>query len=278
MFEIQGNSVTTGENSGMNTRQQDSGGNPFSDTIAFHTSVLNGMSHEMRTQMSSIISLAFLLKEKSLTEPERDEFVNQIYNTCGQLIALFENYLESAIVDSGISKNDEISCNQNNLLDSLLSEFREVLSKGGKDTIELVTETQFSQSHDIFIDKTRIYRILRCLFHNSLQNTDSGYIKIGYFNNEGTITFYVLDSGQGYLKTREFLNSTDLTYSLSQYNDLSSAVNITLAKKLIQFLGGTCSIKNNGTSGSGIYFSVPSRMKPKTPVTVNKFVNSNILI
>jgi len=274
MFEIQGNIISAGDNSGINTRQQDNGVNPFSNTIAFHTSVLSGMSHEMRTQMNSIVSLAFLLKDNSLIVPERDEFINQIYITCEQLIALFENYLESAIVDTGISKNDEISCNQNNLLDPLFSEFREVLRKGGKGDIELVTETQFSESHDVFIDKARIYRILRCLFQNSLQNTDSGYIKIGYFSSENEVTFYVLDSGQGYLKTMEFLHSNDLTDSLSQHQDLSSAVNITLAKKLIQYLRGTYSIKCNGTSGTGIYFSIPVRGHSKTEITINKYFNS----
>lgn len=278
MFEIQGNSISAGDNRGINIRQQDKGDNPFSKTFAFHTSVLNGMSHEMRTRMNAIISFAYLLKDKSLIDPERDEFINQIYITCEQMIELFENYLESAIVETGISENDEISCNQNNLLDSLLSEFREVLRNGRKDDIELVTEIQFSELPDIFIDKTRIYRVLRCLFQNSLQNTDSGYIKIGYLSSENEITFYVLDSGQGYLKTREFLHTNNLTDSLSKYHDLSSAVSITLAKKLIQFLRGSYTIKCNGTSGTGIYFSIPVRRHPKTGITINKYVNTMIKI
>lgn len=278
MFEIQGNSISAGDRPGINARQQDNGMNPFSNTISFHTSVLNGMSHEMRTQMNSIVSLAFLLKDNSLLGPARDEFINQIYCTCEQLITLFENYLESAIVDTGISKNDEIICNQNNLLDSLFSEFREILRKGGKDDIELVTESQFSESHDFFIDKARIYRIIRCLFQNSIQNTDSGYIKIGYFSSLNEVTFYVLDSGQGFLKTKEFLHTNDLTDSLTQHQDLSSAVNIALAKKLIQFLRGSYSIKCNGTSGTGIYFSIPIRVHPKTEIPINKYVNSMISI
>lgn len=276
MFEIQGNSISAVDNSGTNARQQDIGINPVSGSVAFHTSVLNGMSHEMRTQMNSIVSLAFLLKDNSLIGPERDEFINQIYLTCEQMIALFENYLESAIVDTAITKNDEINCSQNNLLDNLFSEFRELLRKGGKNDIELVTETQFSASHDIYIDKTRVYRILRCLFQNAVQNTDSGYIKIGYFSSENEVTFYVLDSGQGFLKTREFLHTNNLTDSLSQHQDLSSAVNITLAKKLIHFLRGSYSIKCNGTSGTGIYFSIPVRLHQKNEITINKYVNSMI--
>jgi K+-sensing histidine kinase KdpD len=278
MFEIQGNSSLTGDNSNTINRHQENGLNPLSKTIAFHTSVLNGMSHEMRTQMNAIVSLAFLLKDSSLNEHEKEEFINQIYSTCEKLITLFENYLESAIVETDITKNDEISCNLNNLLDSLLNEFREVLRKGVENEIELVTENQFSDPHYVFIDKTRIYRILRCLFHNSIQNTDSGYIKIGYCSSEADITFYVLDSGQGFLKTKEFFHTNNLTDSLSQFPDLSSAVNITLAKKLIQFLHGSYSIKCNGTSGTGIYFSIPAQQHAKSDININKYVNSMISI
>jgi len=240
--------------------------------------VLNGMSHEMRTQMNAIVSFAFLLKNSSFKEPEKEEFLNHIYLTCEHLISLFENYLESAIVDSGASKNDEVSCNLNNVIDGLISEFREILRKGGKENIELVTETQGSDLHEIYIDKTRVYRILRCLFQNSIQNTNSGYIKIGYYISNNEVAFYVLDSGQGFSKTKEFLHTNDLTDSLSQYQDLSSAVNISLAKKLIQFLRGSYSIKCNGTSGTGIYFSIPVRVQAKSDMIINKYVKSMISI
>lgn len=278
MFEIQGNSSSAGDNSIINTPLLDNGTSPMYKTLAFHTSVLNGMSHEMRTQMNAIVSFAFLLKNSAFKEPEREEFLNQIYLTCEHLISLFENYLESAIVDTGTSKNDEVSCNINNMLDGLISEFREVLKKGGKGDIELVTETQGSALNEVYIDKTRVYRILRCLFQNSIQNTNSGYIKIGYYVNNNEVAFYVLDSGQGFSKTKEFLHTNDLTDSLSQFQDLSSAVNISLAKKLIQFLRGSYSIKCNGTSGTGIYFSIPVRMHAKSDIINSKYINSMISI
>jgi len=278
MFEIQGYSRSDGDNSKGNTRLTESNLNPFPKTFAFHTSVLNGMSHEMRTQMNAIVSLAFLLKDNSIKEPEREDFINQIYLTCEQLIALFENYLESAIVDTGTSKNEESVCRLNNLLDSLFAEFREILIKGGRNSTELVEETQFSDSNEVIIDTTRVARILRCLFHNSIQNTISGYIKIGYYLSESNVTFYVLDSGQGFSKTKEFLQTNNLTDSLSQYPDLTSAVNITLAKKLIQFLHGSYTISCNGTNGTGIHFTLPVKLHAKSDITKNKHVNSMITI
>lgn len=273
MFEIQGNTSSSGEHTESRTLSKETVTNPFSKTIAFHTSVLNGMSHEIRTQMNAIVAFSFLLKESTLKEPEKEEFINQIYFTCEKLLSLFENYLESAILDTGGSNNNEDACNMNNLLDLLISEFREILKRSGKENIELITEIQNSGTNEIFIDKNKIFRVLRSLFHNSLQHTNSGYIKIGYYNTENEITFYVLDSGQGYSKTMDFLHTNDLSDSLGRHPDLTTALNISLAKKLIQVMHGSFNIRGNGTSGTGIYFSLPFKANVKKEPYQKKYVN-----
>ena len=130
----------------------------------------------------------------------------------------------------------------------------------------------------MIIDSDRIYRVIRNLFQNALKNTKSGYIKIGYDFDDGKVTFYVLDSGQGYFKCKEFLYSENMNESLTKYNDTNTAVNITLAKKLIQLLGGTYWINCNGLTGSGIYFSIPVRIVADPANSINKYFNNTIAI
>ncbi len=273
MFEIQGNSGSSGENAESRTLIKETVISPFSKTIAFHNSVLNGMSHEIRTQMNAIVAFSFLLKESTLMESEKEEFINQIYFTCEKLLFLFENYLESAILDTGGSQNNEDSCNLNNMLDLLISEFRETMQRSGKENVELVTEIQNAGTNEIYIDKNKIFRVLRSLFHNSLQHTNSGYIKIGYYNTDNEITFYILDSGQGFSKTLDFLHTNDLSESLGRYPDLTTAMNISLAKKLINAMNGSFNIRGNGTSGTGIYFSLPFKALVKKDQLQKKYVN-----
>jgi light-regulated signal transduction histidine kinase (bacteriophytochrome) len=144
--------------------------------------------------------------------------------------------------------------------------------------VELITEIPFTNSTEVFIDRNKLFRVIRSLFQNSIKNTKSGYIKIGYHFNNDTITFYVLDSGQGYFKNREFLQSENLNESLTLYNDTYSAINISLAKKLIQLLGGAIWIEKNGLTGSGMYFSVPVTVAAKSSENINKYVNTMISI
>jgi signal transduction histidine kinase len=240
--------------------------------------VLTGISHEMRTHMNAIVAFSFLMKDNHCNNSEREEFSNQILSSCEQLIGLFDSFLDSAILDTGNSKADSKICRIDSFMDELLSEFRDELRREGHTDLELVTEIQFSDSIEVVIDRNKIFRIIRSLFQNSLKNTKSGYIKIGYFFREDKINFYILDSGQGYFKCKEFLQSEDLNESLILHNDTYSAINITLAKKLIQMLGGTAFIECNGLTGTGFYFSVPAKQAVNTGINFNNYLNTMIAI
>jgi len=240
--------------------------------------VLTGISHEMRTHMNAIVAFSFMMKDNGCNNSERDEFSSQILNACEQLIGLFDSFLDSAIIDTGNSKADSKTCKLDSFLDELLSEFREELHKDGQKDIELITEIQFSDSIEVIIDKNKIYRVIRSLFQNSIKNTKSGYIKIGYFLRDEKVNFYILDSGQGYFKCKEFLQTDDLNESLILHNDTYTAINITLAKKLIQMLGGTIFVECNGLTGTGIYFSIPANLRASSDININKYIDTMIAI
>jgi K+-sensing histidine kinase KdpD len=241
-------------------------------------SIITGMSHEMRTHMNAIVAFSYLMKDNCCSNRDREEFSNQILTSCEQLIGLFDSFLDSAIIDLGNSKSDSKICKLNKMLDELLSEFREILMKEGQKELELITENQDSDISEVYMDKHRVFRVIRSLFQIAVKNTKSGYIKIGYHFRDGNLTFYLLDSGQGYFKCKEFLHTEDLNESFVQHNDMFTAINLTLAKKLISMLGGTIWIECNGLTGSGIYFSVPARSVETTDININKYSNTVIAI
>lgn len=251
---------------------------PIMDVNDKYTSIMNSISHEIRTQMNSIDSLAFLLKDDSLDETKKNDLINHIHLISKQLITMFENFTE---LEYGVNKNieeNEEKCSITSLLAPLFDEFRAHLIKCGKHKVELVNEIQNTNMHEVIINKINVYKIFRCLFLNSLQNTEFGYIKIGFYkkNNE-YLTFYLRDSGNGYEKTKELLYSKDIKSSLKQYNDLYAVINIFLAKKLIHALHGIVEINNNGTNGTEVYFTIPIKNADKPKLPFYKYLSSIFL-
>jgi signal transduction histidine kinase len=240
--------------------------------------LLTGMSHEMRTHMNSIVAFSFLMNNSGYNESEKEEFSNHILSSCEQLMSLFDNFLDSAIIDTGNSKTDLRKCKISNILEDLLAEFRVILKREDHKELVLILENQSSDHTEIYIDSNRVIRVIHNLFQNALYNTKSGYIKIGYYFRDSDIVFYVLDSGQGFAKCKEFLSTENLNDSLSRHNDTCSAINLTLARKLINLMEGTVWIESNGITGTGMYFSVPFREPEESKLLSNKYLNPKITI
>jgi|WetSurMetagenome_2_1015567.scaffolds.fasta_scaffold00769_10 two-component system, sensor histidine kinase and response regulator len=278
MFELAVNDTGTVGNSKLNTSDNGYSMDLLKKNMINCPTILKGMSHEMRTYMNAIVAFSFLMKEDNCNDSEREEFSNQILTSCELLIGLFDNFLDAAMMDTGNTKTELKICKLDNILDDALTEFRETMRKDGHKDMELITEIQYSNSAEVLIDKNKISRVIRSLFLNSIKNTKTGYIKIGYNFSDEKVNFHILDSGQGYFKCKEFLHTENMNESLSLYNDTYTAINITLAKKLIQMLDGTIWIECNGLTGTGIYFSVPAKKVAGSDVGINKFVNTMIAI
>jgi two-component system sensor histidine kinase/response regulator len=240
--------------------------------------ILTGMSHEMRTHMNSIVAFSFLMNSGGCGDGERKEYSNQILKSCEQLMVLFDNFLDSAIIDTGNSSAEPRNCNIGIILDDLLSEFRVILKREDHRDLVLILENQANKQQEVLIDSNRISRVIRSLFQNALHNTKSGYIKIGYYFRDDNVTFYVLDSGSGYQKCLEFLNSNNLNESLRLHDDTSSAINLTLARKLITLMEGKVWVESNGPAGTGMYFSIPVREANAPKVSLNHYNNTRIAI
>ena len=241
-------------------------------------SILTGMSHEMRTHMNAIVAFSFLMNQKGYNDEEREEFGNQILSSCEQILGLFDNFIDSVIVDTGNSKTELRTCKLDNIFDDLLSEFREVLRREKFKNLVLVTENQFSNTAEVIFDTNRVTRVIRILFQNALYNTKSGYIKVGYYFRDNKVTFYILDSGQGFSKCKEFLQTLDMSQSLMKYSDTYSAISISLVKKLIQLMEGSIWIECNGLTGIGMYFSIPAKAAVNTDLNDNNLTNTMIAI
>src|SRR5512133_40691 len=106
-------------------------------------SLLIGMSHEIRTYVNAIVGFTSLLELRSYEE-EANEFRDQIFKSCEQVVELYTGFLDSVLIDSGEIKTDTKICDLDNLLFNLISEFKEIFKKEGNP--DVVFETEFNYS------------------------------------------------------------------------------------------------------------------------------------
>ncbi|MDT8401574.1 MAG: HAMP domain-containing sensor histidine kinase [Bacteroidales bacterium] len=231
--------------------------NPLQQNGMLNTpSILTGLSHEVRTYMNSIVAFTFLSNNDNCTVEQRDEYNRHIMDSCDQLITLFDNFLDSALIDSDIPRSTVTNCKLKELLTDLLDDINNSISRFDKKKITLLLDKR-SGDDSIYIDKEKINRVLKNLFFNAFENTESGYIKLGYTRKKNRVEFYVIDSGNGYTKNRELLSCENITRYLGKHQNTFNTVSFILSRKLIESMNGELWIRPNEGNGTAMYFSVP---------------------
>lgn len=221
--------------------------------------ILAGVSHEVRTQMNSIVAFSYLMNNARFSDNERREFSDQIITSCEQLIGLFENFFDTAVLESGAVKEDLRESDAVRMFESLASQFRVLMRKKGKDNIVLIQEDDLPDKLMIRMNTARIERIITNLFRNALDNTFSGFIKLGCTYRDEKITYYVKDSGQGFSRSSHLLLSDNPELHYSDSQDTYSAMNLILARNLILALEGSIRVESNDAGGTSVFVTLPVR-------------------
>lgn len=229
----------------------------LSDDLDISLNLLFGMSHEMRTYMNSIVSFSFLMKYSNYDNNECEEFNNQVLVSCEQLIRLFDSFIYSEIIEKSSQSLKTSKRKFNIYINSIFSEFREILMKANHKDVVLLTENTSSDLLEVTVDFEKMSEVIKSIFYNAVKNTQSGYIKIVSYVRNDKLEFYIVDTGEEYNKYKEFIYSEDMNESLALFYDISSAINIVLARKILGLLHGTIWIERNDLNGSRVCFSVP---------------------
>jgi K+-sensing histidine kinase KdpD len=240
--------------------------------------ILAGVSHEVRTQMNSIVAFSYLINNERFSESERQEFSEQIITSCEQLIGLFENFFDTAALESGSVRENSRESDITALFGSLTSDFRVFMRKKGRDNVVFVQEDNLPERLMLKLDTVRTSRIVNNLFKNALDNTFSGFIKVGCTYNDETITFYVKDSGQGYPRSSDLLLSDNPEIQHSDSQDTYSAMNLILARNLILAMEGKIRVETNDAGGTSVFVSLPARESPGLKILTGTSSENKIAI
>jgi len=240
--------------------------------------ILTGLSHEVRTYMNSIVAFSYLQGNDNCSDEERKEYNDHILNSCEQLITHFDNFLDSALIDSEKKGTTPSRFRLDSMFEELAIELNDSITRfGKKEVVSFVLDEQ-PDTEGLYIDEERIIRVIKNLFYNALEHTNSGYVKIGYKKRDDKIIFYIIDSGNGYDINKELLTTGRITNDRVKSNNTFTTIGLILAQKLVKGMGGELWIEPNGINGSRVWFSTDIRSLPESENTKAQLIKSRIAI
>lgn len=231
-------------------------------------SFLANMSHEIRTPMNAIIGASELLRDDSLSKPERDEFTQILNSSSKELLDLFNRILELSQLESGSMEYRESEVTIHTLFIKLYSIFGQKISESEKQLALNFAEDL--QEIKIFTDLDKLTKVLSYLLENAVKFTEKGEIDFGCaIQDRQSILFYVKDTGLGISKTQQEKIFNKFTQVDNSYTRIYSGagLGLSLCKEIVDLLGGKLFIDSLPGEGSIFYFTIPL-----------KFAESNIVL
>jgi PAS domain S-box-containing protein len=221
------------------------------------TAFLHNVSHEIRTPMNAIIGFSTLLNEPDVSEEDRHQYTDIIFQSGSQLLSIINDIVDIANVESGQAKLNLTEINLNSMMKSLNEQFR-IIAKGNNISINLNAPLTDKDS-EVITDNTKLVQILSNLINNAIKFTKNGQIDFGYTLKEKFLEFYVKDSGIGISQeyhSRIFDRFFQVDSAVSrQYS--GTGLGLSICKGYVQLLGGTIKVESESGKGTLFKFTIP---------------------
>jgi len=226
---------------------------------------LGNITHELRTPLNGIMGACQL----ALADPSQagDLELWRIADASSKrLLDTVNNLLELADIDAAAIEPSLHLCNVKNLLASLT---RSYAMRAKLKNIALTIECDARIPDTLVGDLFRLRQILSNLLDNALRCTQSGAIRIrakrittnrtGYSGQYVTVLFMVRDTGIGIPKVvqKRIFEDFELAEPYLTKRVSGAGLGLSIARHLVDMLGGMIWVKSEPGHGSNFYFTLP---------------------
>lgn len=213
---------------------------------------INNVSHEIKTPVSSIEGFAKFLKDKNLTDEEREEYANIIIEEAKRL----EN-LTGKILKLSKLNNQEIITNKQEI--EVAEQIRKAISllepKWSKKDIKI----NVSLEEKIFLgDEDLIFQVWVNIIDNAIKFSNEGEnIDIKVYEKDSNINVEIKDHGIG-MKEEELEKVYDRFYQIDRsHSKEGSGLGLAIVKRIVELSEGKIEIKSKENKGTTVIVKLP---------------------
>jgi len=244
------------------------------------TAFLQNMSHEIRTPMNAIVGFSDLLKNSEGIDTKQSEYIKIINTNAENLLSIIDDILDISQLETNQLKIKQGVCKLNTMISGLKLKYRDILNDNGKKEVELIAMSPGDTDMQILTDPIRLKQILIKLLDNAVKYTASGKITFGYKIDQNNITFFVEDTGIGLSEDKKeivfdlFRKIVDV--KVKMYG--GTGLGLTLARYLVDLLGGEINVESKENIGSRFYFDLPYISGAELSVSVKESQEDEVYI
>jgi signal transduction histidine kinase len=217
--------------------------------------LISDLVHELRTPLSSIGTIAYLLKQDNLSQPRKLELIDTIQSETTRLNNMVTSFLDVVRMEAGMIQFELEVFDFNELLKDCLF----MMLPAANDNNITVLYHIPDQPIKIEADKEKIKQVLINLISNAIKyNRKNGKIWIKYNIVKKQFEFHIKDNGIGIdEEEKQKLFSKFFRSKFVENNISGTGLGLSICKQIIDNHNGNIWMQSEKSKGSIFSFSLP---------------------
>lgn len=240
-------------------------------TLAQHaseakTTFLTNMSHDLRTPLNSIMGFSHLALSHLGDEAQIRNSLNKIIVSGEHLLSLINEILDVSRIESGKIDLNEQPLNFVQLIEDVGTLFS---GQADEKNIELKVDASDIYHPDVMGDQLRIKQILVNTVGNAMKYTDAGgtvelAVTEGAVSPNGLAMFEISVRDTGCGMSKDFIDRVFMPFERDNSKTIcekeGTGLGMTIAKSLVDIIGGTISVQSEEGVGSKFDIVLPLKL------------------
>lgn len=214
---------------------------------------MNNVSHEFKTPIASIQGFANLLKDKDLSEKDKEEYIDIIIEESGRLANLSNNIQQLSKLENkkGLIQKQKVAIDE---------QIRKCIIILNNKLEEKNIEIGMDEDKDVFlnVNEDMMHQVWINLINNAIKYTDdNGRIDIIIDEFKDRVVVEVKDTGRG-IKEENVDKIFEKFYQEdSSHNSEGNGLGLAIVKKIVELHKGTIEVKSKIGEGSSFIVTIP---------------------
>ena len=227
------------------------------NSVKLYNTVLNSLSHELRTPIAAIIGATDNLQlNKNLTQENKDQLVNEISKASLRLNQQVENLLNISRLESGHIKPKNDWCD-------IVEIIYEVVKRVEENNPNRKINIHVNQNMPLCnLDKGMLEQVLYNLLNNAaIHSSPESNIDISAASHADILEFIIEDGGNGF----KDINLKDVFYKFSREKTRAvngSGLGLSIVKGFTEALGGNVELTKGAGGGAKFTLAFPVKTMP----------------
>lgn len=226
------------------------------NTIKLYDTLLNTLSHELRTPIATIIGATDNLQSNNynLTAANKEDLVSEISKATFRLNQQVENLLSMSRLESGFLRPKKDWCD-------VIEVIYDVVKRIEENNVQQKIIINVNPDIPVFkLDKAMLEQIIYNLVNNAIQYTkDHNEINIIAHGYGGLLELVIQDNGPGF-PVEEIDNVFNKFYRLKNTKTGGTGLGLSIVKGFTEALGGTVQLENLNTGGAKFTVAIPAQI------------------